>query len=79
MAQHPRSIAACDIMKYTYMKWLLLGKATLNTCTNVKIIEHILSLQQTGQELDEEEKEEHEEATTQKPTCNEAIEHLNAL
>jgi hypothetical protein len=68
-------------MKYTYMKWCLPGKAMLNMHINVKRIEGMLSEQQTNQEPDEEEEEEdeHEEAITQKPTCNEAIEHLNAL
>jgi hypothetical protein len=42
-------------------------------------IEDILSEQQTDQEPDNEDKAEHEEAISQKPTCNNAIEHLNAL
>jgi hypothetical protein len=43
-------------------------------------IEDKISEQQTNQETDEEEEMvEHEEAITQKATCNEAIEHLNAL
>jgi hypothetical protein len=60
------------------MKWFLPGQATLNTHINVKSIEDILYEQQTNQEPDEEE-DKHEEAITQKTTCNEAIEHLNAL
>jgi hypothetical protein len=60
------------------MKWFLPGKTMLNMHINVRSIEGILPEQQTNQELDEEEDEEHE-ATTQKPTCNEATEHMNAL
>jgi hypothetical protein len=37
--------------------------------------EDILPEQQTNQEPDEAESNEHEEAITQKPTCNEATEH----
>jgi hypothetical protein len=42
-------------------------------------IEDILHEQQTNQEPDEAESDEHEEAITQKPTCNEATEHYNPL
>jgi hypothetical protein len=50
----------------------------LNMHINIKYTEDILSEQQTNLEP-EEEKDEHEEAITQKPTCNDAFEHLNAL
>jgi hypothetical protein len=56
----------------------LAGKAMLNIHIEVKSIEDILSEQQTNQEPDEEE-DKHEEAVTQMPTYNKAIEHLNAL
>jgi protein tyrosine/serine phosphatase len=53
-------------------------KAKLNK-HNIKSIEDILSEQRTNQEPDEWEDDEHEEAITQKPACNKATEHLNAL
>jgi hypothetical protein len=59
------------------MKRFLPGKAMLNIHINVTTTEDILSKQQTNQEPDKVDK--HEEAITQKPTCNKAIEHMNAL
>jgi hypothetical protein len=54
-------------------------KATLNTHINVKkVLEDLLSEHETNQEPDKEEVK-YEEAIAQKPTCNQAIEYLNAL
>jgi formiminotetrahydrofolate cyclodeaminase len=62
------------------MKWFLAVKTMLlNMHINIKIIEDILFQQQTNKNTEEVEDDECEEATTRKPTCNEAIEHLNAL
>jgi hypothetical protein len=61
------------------MKWFLPGKAMLNTRNNAKCIEDTLSEQQTNQEQYEEDEDEHKEYITHKPTCNKAIERLNAL
>jgi hypothetical protein len=62
------------------MKLFLPGKGILNMHINAKTIEDTLSEQQPNQEPDEEEEEKgHEEVIIQNPTCNKAIEHLNAL
>jgi hypothetical protein len=61
------------------MKLFLPGKGILNMNINAKTIEDTSSEQQPNQEPDEEEEKGHEEAITQNPICNKAIEHLNAL
>jgi hypothetical protein len=62
------------------MKWFLPGKVMLNILINVNSIEDVLSEKQTNQEADEEEeKDKHEGAITQKPMFKKAIEHFNAL
>jgi hypothetical protein len=62
------------------MKWLLHGRATLYMHINVKRLKiYYLSNRLIKNQMRKRGEDKYEEAITQKPTCNEAIEHLNAL